>query len=714
MNEIRNCARGSIWRKWDLHFHTPSSYDYKGNGVTNEEIVSTLKQQGIAVVAITDHHLIDVDRIRALQRLAGDELTVLPGIELRSELGGSESVHYIGIFPEDVDLDNLRITVEGKLELTQAKIAERGGDDHIYVEIKQGAAVIHELGGIVSIHAGGKSNSLENVKGIHEEFKNRLKTDLLEKHVDILEMGRARDQSTYNEIVFPATGLRKPMIIASDNHDIRDFRLKTECWIKADPTFKGLKHVLYEPIDRVYIGTTPPLLARAEQNKTKFIDTVSIAKSSGSTLQEKWFDCKLPINPGLVAIIGNKGSGKSALADILALLGDTKLDSKFSFLTDEKFRNPKGNRANEFEAELTWKSQKSTSKTLADAVSEASYESVKYLPQSHLESICNEIPGSGNLGFESELRSVIFSHVKEADRLGTASLDELLGYHNSERQKAIDLLRTELDGEITLLVELEQKATPTFKAKIQAQLDAKKEELKSHHDSKPTEVGKPSEEQTVSEPDSEELQQLDVDIEALELELKAIEDSQSLNSKRLAAAKRLGERVENLQAQVESFRLDSQLDCEQLAINLDEVFEFKVKGDFIRKIRDEYAELREGDSQKLNENIEESVAFSLKTKKLRRQEIQEKLDRPNRLYRQYLAALKSWEKTEVEIIGDEDTPQTITFLENQLDVLKGIKFEVQAQWEKCLSISTKIYSELDELCVVYRDAFRPVHDFSRL
>lgn len=31
--------RGSEWRIWDLHFHTPSSYDYKDKSVTNEDIV---------------------------------------------------------------------------------------------------------------------------------------------------------------------------------------------------------------------------------------------------------------------------------------------------------------------------------------------------------------------------------------------------------------------------------------------------------------------------------------------------------------------------------------------------------------------------------------------------------------------------------------------------------------------------------------------------
>lgn len=52
--------RGSEWRKWDLHFHTPSSYDYKDKSITNDQIINILESNNISVVAITDHHLIDV------------------------------------------------------------------------------------------------------------------------------------------------------------------------------------------------------------------------------------------------------------------------------------------------------------------------------------------------------------------------------------------------------------------------------------------------------------------------------------------------------------------------------------------------------------------------------------------------------------------------------------------------------------------------------
>src|SRR5262245_54244822 len=96
--------RGSEWRKWDLHFHTPSSYEYQFKGATNEQIVQTMVDANVGAFAVTDHHVIDVARIQAIQSLAAGRVTIFPGIELRTELGGSSLVHLIGIFPEDSDI----------------------------------------------------------------------------------------------------------------------------------------------------------------------------------------------------------------------------------------------------------------------------------------------------------------------------------------------------------------------------------------------------------------------------------------------------------------------------------------------------------------------------------------------------------------------------------------------------------------------------------
>ena len=55
---------GSLWHRWDLHFHTPSSFEYEDESVSNRQIVDQLVDEAIRVVAITDHHTIDVGRIR--------------------------------------------------------------------------------------------------------------------------------------------------------------------------------------------------------------------------------------------------------------------------------------------------------------------------------------------------------------------------------------------------------------------------------------------------------------------------------------------------------------------------------------------------------------------------------------------------------------------------------------------------------------------------
>ena len=153
-----NDPRGSLWRRWDLHFHTPSSFDYENSSISDDQIVSSLMEAGIAAIAITDHHVIDVQRIRNLQTIGSGRLTVFPGIEFRSDQGG-EPIHYISIFPEGCDLEHVWTTLQGRLGLTPTAIKEKGGDDAVYVPIELGCEVTRSLGGIVSIHAGAKSNS---------------------------------------------------------------------------------------------------------------------------------------------------------------------------------------------------------------------------------------------------------------------------------------------------------------------------------------------------------------------------------------------------------------------------------------------------------------------------------------------------------------------------------------------------------------------------
>jgi hypothetical protein len=157
---VDTIPRGSLWHRWDLHVHTPSSFDYEDKSLTDEQIVDSLVQAGLRVVAITDHHTIDVIRIAKLKKLGEGRLTILPGIELRGDHGG-DPIHYICIFPETCNLDHVWPMLQGRLGLTSESVAQKGGDQQVYVPIEEGAKVTRELGGIVSIHAGAKRNIIE-------------------------------------------------------------------------------------------------------------------------------------------------------------------------------------------------------------------------------------------------------------------------------------------------------------------------------------------------------------------------------------------------------------------------------------------------------------------------------------------------------------------------------------------------------------------------
>ena len=157
--------KGSEWRIWDLHLHTPSSYDYKDKSVTNEDIVNELVANGVSVVAITDHNTIDIERINELRQLGQSvDLHVLPGIELCSELGGSESVHFIGIFPDYADIESIWTKIQGQCNLTKSDIESKGGHERICCEFVKTCELILNLGGIITVHAGNKSNSFISVR----------------------------------------------------------------------------------------------------------------------------------------------------------------------------------------------------------------------------------------------------------------------------------------------------------------------------------------------------------------------------------------------------------------------------------------------------------------------------------------------------------------------------------------------------------------------
>lgn len=116
-------------------------------------------------------------------------------------------------------------------------------------------------------------------------------------------------------------GSLKPCIHGSDAHEYERVLAPAEdryCWIKADSTFEGLKQILYEPKDRVFIGNSIP----NEKPGYYVIDHVEIIGN------DNFSPAPLFLSDKLTCIIGGKSTGKSLLLHNIAHAIDAKQASE--------------------------------------------------------------------------------------------------------------------------------------------------------------------------------------------------------------------------------------------------------------------------------------------------------------------------------------------------------------------------------------------------
>ena len=709
---IQHDVRGSLWHRWDLHFHTPSSFDYGNKSVTNQQIVGRLIAEGVRVVVVTDHHTIDVARIRELQQLGGERLAVLPGIELRGDHGG-EPIHYICIFSEDCDLDHVWTILQGSLGLTAVAIREKGGDEKIYVPIEDGAKQTRNLGGVVSIHAGTKSNSIESIKN-NEQFQRRIKYDITREWVNLMEIGQLKDIDVHLNTIFPETGLDKPLVICSDNHDIANYKIKVPLWFRADPTYRGMLMVIREPRGRVHIGDRPPEIVRVEQNRTKYISKVSFQRKPSAPASEHWFSGSISFNPGLVAIVGNKGSGKSALADTLGLLGACKNTDSFSFLSKKRFCHPTGGFAAHFEATLEWQSGEQVPRCLADTTKPEEVERLKYLPQDHVEKVCNELVGIGEKGFEQELKGVIFSHVPEAQRLGQSTLDDLVRFQTGEKQKRIDSLLRQLRETSRSRAILEVQADPNARRELLEKIKRREIEIEAHEKIKPIEQPNPSASSGSLSSEPEVLQDLSI----AENAKKTIEDQIAQAERRLrtaerrhAVAKRLIEKLVNFQKDFDVFSASLSEDAKELELDPANLVSLSIKKSDAENIQNE-AELAISSAKKqLNNTHPDGLRKQLNESLLKISGIQSKLDAPNRAYQVYLKALDEWQEKRIKLEGDEQDVESLKGLKATLTALDDLPAKIAKLKSQQSNLALKIHTEKLAQASVYRTLYEPVQQF---
>lgn len=221
----------------------------------------------------------------------------------------------------------------------------------------------------------------------------------------------------------------KPCLWGSDAHNLPRVGKPAEdrlCWVKGIPSFDALRQACLDP-ERAYVASQPPSWAAQSQ----IIDTVTISDAPWANTPN------LNLNPGLVAIIGARGSGKTALADIIAAACDSYEPSK----ERPSFLGRAAEHLKDDRVTLRWGSGEATSATLASPVnwSSEAYPRARYLSQQFVETLCS-IEGMPTL--IKEIERVIFEAHPTLERDGAINFEELLELRareyrdNREREEA--------------------------------------------------------------------------------------------------------------------------------------------------------------------------------------------------------------------------------------------------------------------------------------
>jgi len=753
--------KGAEWRKWDLHIHAPTSaLNNQFSGTTNaekwENYIQALEQiDDVAVLGITDYFsaegYLTLREHQKNGRLPKVKL-LFPNVELRL-LPVTDQTHPINIhvlFSPDV-ADRLETDFFQSLEFsyggnsykcTRSGLVNLGrafrrdpqlDEGTAYTEgVMQFKVTLDILREVFKRNNALKQNAIVCVANSNQDGNSGIQHNSLaatrqeiyrESH--IIFSGNPNDTKFFlgkgvdsPESVITKYGGLKPCVTGSDAHKISDLchpHLGRHTWIKADPTFQGLKQILNEPGDRVFVGDLPSSLARVSKRQTKVAKSVKIHKIPDANTTEKWFDADVPLNAELIAVIGNKGSGKSAFSDVIGLVGNTPRFASFSFLRTDRFRHPKNNKARQFQASLTWVDGTVDSvPTLDDEPSPDAVEKVKYIPQNYLEEICNEIGLGKGSRFYAELQQVIFSHVAEAEKLGFATLDDLLNHRSEETNQAIESFIAELQDFNAEIVGLEEKLSPPYEKSLDSQLAEKRREAEAHKLTLPKEVKKPDADPTTqqqSKTAGETLEKRQGELKVLEKEIADARAADSALAKKRTSAEKLLAKLQNLERQVDNLLEETKAEFEQLGLEQKKTISVKIDVSGIEGILTATDKERASIASKLDEEQLSSLTNKRASLNAEIEKLQTELSAPQREYQVYVQSLKDWENSRDKIIGSADVVGTVRYLEKQLADLKELPKTLCILRKKRTRKTLEIYREKQKLRGYYASYYGAVQNF---
>jgi len=773
--------KGSEWRKWDLHIHTPASFHWTGarfdsgnpdsqaNIELVDEMIEALNNAEPAVFALMDYWTFDgwfalKNRLEQLNAPKLNKL-VFPGIELRLVAPTKCRLNAHVLFSDkienqvlhdfksqlQIEIINRPLSNDGLITLAR----DVGKDKLTHHNFKKSEIDTDDnkalLAGstIAEINCDSYKKAINNVPngqaigfmpfdtsdGLSEvEWKEHyayvsglFKTSpIFETRNSGLRSAFVGEETTENKGWFDnfqksLKYIPRLAVSGSDahrfvgiqgNNDKRgygDFPSNKATWIKADPTFLGLLQAIKEPAKRSYIGEKPEKLLEIDKNNVSFVNSIKIKKNPDSSLSEHWLNgVNLSLNSDLVAIIGNKGSGKSALADVIALLGNShQKEETRSFLTKKRFRGKTTNgAAKHFTAEINWSNRNTVNQNLNDNPPETNPELIRYIPQSYFEELCNEHVSGKSLTFQKELEKVIFEHLGEDIRLGALDFSQLLEQQESQFRSQLNEYRKELTELNKNIESLENQCHPEIKKSLEELLNKQNKDIEDHKAIKSDELEKPSEEL------SAEQQEVANKLDGIAQKLKEIEQlKKDNNSKRLLIAKKrnsiqsIRNRAGILERQYQQFQNDTANDFQVLDKNQTDVIFLKVDLSELKTI-EENCKTQEEVINTLDANNEAQKEISVREGI----ELNKKLNEPQRQYQEYLKARKEWDAKLKKLIGNPETPEPETQrgLEKRISQLNDIPNQLKTKYTRREEITGEIFDTLNNQKKARESLYLPV------
>lgn len=507
---------------------------------------------------------------------------------------------------------------------------------------------------------------------------------------------------------------KKPVLGCSDAHSFEELeRLEgntpnfPSTWIKADLTFEGLKQIFYEPELRVHLGDEPPIHKRQALKPNRLLSRLSIKQVEDYDGRNgQWFqNIDLPFNPELTAIIGNKGSGKSAIADILGLLGESRQEDYFSFLSnnsrDKKFRQ-KGYAEN-FEAVATWQSGSLTpTKKLSESVDKSKPEAVKYLPQNYFEHLTNALAIEE---FQEKIEDVVFSHVEESDKMNANHFSELQEMKTRLSKKKTSELKAQLRELNIQILDLEERSSPEYLDEQQRLLESKQAELKALEETKPDQMAEPESGSTEQLQAKEEVTKYTTLLRNLAAKEDRLVAEIANEKERLHKLGELNSRLSEVSAYLEKQEEDIKSMCEDLEIDPSSLLEFKVNEtkavNAIRVSQSKIIDLEGPMPLTINMDTDFESLVDLRTVRAAHEfveshvnSLKENLSAPLRKYQSYLERVASWDGAIQKVVGgDTSTVGTIKYIQEQVAKVETI---LSSDLPEAMKRREKIFGEIFE------------------